>query len=201
MRQFMKLQTVLFVLLFSFSAFGQSNIYDEEFDVQFLKLKDGGQWLYKGKIHSFSIHVVSKNIITTESPNYITADNIVMQSSIVPLPESNLNLSKLTVNQQKETLSGYVDYELDYFKNDVKINYKDLKKEWITINSKLWLVWSFEITDFNSPEPVKDKTKFQIYASTICYNQILDLNIPVMKDRSLVQSRGQINKLMATLKL
>ncbi|MEO6453765.1 MAG: hypothetical protein ABIN97_06840 [Ginsengibacter sp.] len=196
-----KLITLWIVLLFSFPVFGQFEIYDEEFNLNFLKIKDGGQWFFKGNNHSFSINIIAKNITTTESPNYITADNTILQVSIVPLPKSNLDLSKLTIAQQKETLAGYVDYELDYFKNDVKINYKDLKKEWVTVNSILWLIWSFDSRDFNSPEPVKGKPQFQIYASTICFNQILDLNTPVMKDQSFYQSKSLISRLMATLKL
>ncbi|MBV9988295.1 MAG: hypothetical protein JO301_11480 [Chitinophagaceae bacterium] len=191
---------VPFLLVLSMPVFCQSGISDEEFNVTLAKTANGAQWIFKGKAHSFSVDIIAKKIVPTESANYLTADNRVLQASVIPMPKSNWNLSKLSPAQQKEALSRYVDYELDYFKNDLHINYKDLNKEWIMVGPKLWLVWTFNSSDFISPEPVKDKPKFQIYASTICYNQVLDLNTPVMSDQSLDESKKIISRLMASLR-
>lgn len=188
-------------LSFAASSFGQSNLYDEKFTLTFTPTKKSGEWVFKGKTHSFSVTVFSNKIEPSESPSYITADNIVIQVMTLPLPQSTLDLTQLTIPQQKETLEGYLNYELDYFKNEVKINYKKLTKGWITINSKLWLLWTFDSSDFNTSEPTVNKPQFQIYASTICFNQILDVNTPVMKDQVLSKSTEIIKKLMSTLKL
>jgi hypothetical protein len=194
-----------FLLLFSqisaLSIYAQSYSYDEDFSLSFSVKDTRGQWLFKGSDHSFSITVLSKKIQETESPGYVTVDNAIVQVTALPLPKSNLDLAKLTIAQQKETLEGYVSYELDYFKNDLKINYKNLRKEWITTDSKLWLLWYFDATSYPTSEPVQQRPKIQIYASTICYNQLLDLNTPVMKVQDLTSSKELINKLMSSLKL
>ena len=201
MRLFMnRLLLSIIWLLLAMSSFSQSNLYDEEFTLTFTPTKNSGEWLFKGKSHSFSIAIFSNKIKTTDSPSYITADKSVIQVMSLPLPKSTLDLNKLTTAQQKETLEGYVNYELDYFKNEVKINYKKLTKEWVTINSKLWLLWTFDSSAFNPAEPLANKPNFQIYASTICFNQILDINTPVMKVEVLSKSTELIKKLMATLK-
>jgi hypothetical protein len=182
-------------------SFSQSNLYDEEFKLTFTPTQKSGEWIFKGKDHSFSVTISSNKIEPSESPSYITADNTVIQVMSLPLPKSTLDLTKLSIELQKETLEGYANYELDYFKNEVKINYKKLTKEWITINSKLWLLWTFDSSDFTSSEPLVNKPKFQIYASTICFNQILDINTVVMKDQVLSESIELIKKLMSLLKL
>ena len=188
-------------MFFVITSFSQSNLYDEEFTLNFTPTEKSGEWLFKGKTHSFSITIFANKIVPSEMPSYITADNSVIQVMSLPLPQSTLDLSKLTLSQQKEALEGYVNYEMDYFKNELKINYKKLTKEWITINSKLWLLWTFDSSDFNSSEPLVNKPKFQIYASTICFNQILDVNTPVMNNQVLSKSTELIKKLMSTLKL
>lgn len=187
--------TLTFIgLLFTASTFSQSSLYDEKFTLTFTSTEKSGKWLFKGRNHSFSVTTFANKFQPSESPSYVTADNTVLQVMSLPLPKSTLDLTKLTIAQQKETLEGYVNYELDYFKNEVKINYKKLTKEWVTINSKLWLLWTFDSSDFNTSEPVANKPKFQIYASTICFNQILDVNTPVMKDQVLSKSTELIKK-------
>ncbi|HMG81726.1 MAG TPA: hypothetical protein VK559_01700 [Ferruginibacter sp.] len=190
------------ILTISLKTIAQTDISKENFTFSYVKTKSGGRFLYTGSSHSFSVDVVSANIKKTEYPNYIQINDHVVQSSIIPLPESSLDLNALTIDQQKETLDGYVDYELDYFKNDLKLNYQNLKKEWVTSNSKLWLVWYFDLPDLKNAGTTADETtKSQIYASTICFNQVLDLNTPLMQNDTYIKSNALITQLMATLKL
>jgi hypothetical protein len=189
----------LSILTVSILTFAQTDIYKEEFEFSYLPKLHGAQFLYNGRAHAFTIDIVADSIQTTESPNFISVDNHIVQTSVVPLPETNLDLNNLTTAQQKEALEGYVNYELDYFTNEVKIKYGNLNREWRTIHSKLWLIWSFDVPMQKKELNLSQQVTHQIYASTICFNQVLDLNIPLMRGDSQEQSNELLVKLMATL--
>lgn len=189
------------LLINNILAIGQTEVHKEKFDSYFLIRKDGGQFLYNGKSHSFTVDVVADSVKTTDSPNFILVNEHIVQSNILPLPSSSLDLTKLSSDQQKEILEGYVKYEMDYFKDELKLNCQNLNKEWITINSKLWLVWTFDLADQKVADNLSAQTKTQIYSSTICFNQILDLNTIILPTDNPAKSREIVDKLMASLKL
>jgi hypothetical protein len=195
---------LLFSVLFSiagFSTFAQYPVKDERFDLHFQESAHGHKWVYNGIGHLFSIEIVGDSVESVQYPNYISVKNQIVQSSAIPLPESNLDLNKLTIAQQKEALTGYVDYEIDYFKNELKLTVQNLKKEWVTVNGKLWLLWYFDAPKQKAQKAVANPARQQIYVSTICFNQVLDLNTPIMKGNSFANAKALLKKLMATLRL
>jgi hypothetical protein len=197
------MKSILFIitcLSTSLVAIGQTGMYTETFDFSYLPKKNGGQFLYNGTAHSFTLDIVSDSINTVDFPNYIKISDRILQTSIVPLPASNLDLNRLTIAQQKEALEAYVNYELAYFKNDLKLSYKNLRKEWMTINTKLWLFWIFDVYGLKKDADLAEQVKGQAYASTICFNQILDLNMPLFQGDPYEKTKKLVIKLMATLK-
>jgi hypothetical protein len=94
-----------------------------------------------------------------------------------------------------------VDFEMDYFRNELKLDCRNMKKEWIFIDSKLWLIWSFDAIAQDVSEQLAKKTKSQVYSSTICFNQVLDLNIPVFQNDDIVKIKVLITDLMSSLKM
>ena len=194
------------VLLFlalatGFTTFGQSNINNEEFELSYLNKEGGAQFLYNGKAHAFSINIKADSIKTTGYPNYVIVDKRIVQVSAIPLQPTSIDLSRLTIEQQKGALSGYVDYEMDYFRNELKLDCRNMKKEWIFIDSKLWLIWSFDAIAVDVSEQLAQKTKSQVYSSTICFNQVLDLNVPVFQNDDIVKIKVFITDLMSSLKM
>jgi hypothetical protein len=144
--------------------------------------------------------LVSKSVRQTDASNYFIIDNLVFQSSLVPIP-SQTDLSNLSSNQEKQILDQYVQYELDYFQNELKLKINGLKKEWRTIGTKLFLVWAFGVPEQQLADHVKEQVKSQIYFSTICFNQVLDLNIPIIAKDDSTKSETMLNKIAGTLKL
>ena len=195
------LLSTLFLLTSSIVCIAQDDFYTEEFELSFSTTMNGGEFVYNGKAHSFKIKVVSDSIRTTEHPNFITVGNRIVQSNAVPLPSSRLDLKKLTIEQQKEVLNGYVEYELDYFKNEIHLVCQNLQLEWVTVDARLWLIWSFDVPKQKATEGTSKPATSQIYASTICFNQVLDLNIPVLKGDSKAKCKEHIHELMNGLKL
>jgi len=192
--------TYLFLVL-SLHSFAQYSVSKEHFDLSFQGKANSHKWIFKGVGHSFFVVVEADSVKTEQYPNYISVKNQIVQCSAVPLPETNLDLAKLTLAQQKEGLSGYVDYEIDYFKNELHLQVQNLKKEWITINGKTWLLWCFDVPEQQATKKAAIPAKQQIYVSTICFNQVLDLNTPVLKGDSFTNAKALLKKLMATLKL
>ena len=188
------------ILSFSVMVIAQTDFHQEEFQFSYLPKKNGGQFLYNGRAHSFTVDIVSDNINTTEYPNYIKVNNHILQSSVVPLPVTHPDLKRLTMAEQKDALTGYMDYELDYFKNHLHLNFRNLKKEWMTINSRLWLIWSFNIPAEKEVADTVQQVVAQIYSSTICFNQVLDLNMPLFQDEHYEKTRKRVIQYMSTVK-
>lgn len=187
-------------ILFSFlglsvccMTLAQTNIADEEFNLSYSSNEKGGTVLFQGKSHSFSVDLVGKEVKTMDNPGFYLVDNHIVQTSTVPLPPVKLDLANLTEAQQKQALSAYVDYEMDYFKNEVKLKVTDLQKEWVVLNSRLFILWHFVM-------PPKRDIKQQIYLSTICFNQVLDLNTAIQEGEDYSQREESLKQLANTLK-
>jgi hypothetical protein len=201
MHHSMRSLLLFLALAISFPTLAQSDIKNEEFQLSYLTEKGGAQFLYNGKAHAFTVDIVADSIRTTEYPNYIIVDKRIVQVSAIPLQPTSIDLSGLTIEQQKGALSGYVDYETDYFKNELKLDCQNIKKEWIFIDSKLWLIWSFDVVAQDVSEQLAQKTKSQVYSSTICFNQVLDLNVPVFQNDDIIKIKVFIADLMSSLKM
>ncbi|HWI89766.1 MAG TPA: hypothetical protein VNT20_00770 [Flavisolibacter sp.] len=197
----MRSPLLFLALLISLTTLAQSDINNEEFQLSYLTKDNSAQFLYNGKAHAFSIDIVADSIKTTEYPNYVIVDKRIVQVSAIPLQPTIIDLSGLTIDQQKGALSGYVDYETDYFKNELKLDCQNIKKEWIFIDSKLWLIWSFDVVAQDVSEQLAQKTKSQVYSSTICFNQVLDLNVPVFQNDDIIKIKVFIADLMSSLKM
>jgi len=207
----MKIYHVLLCLLFSVSSlsvFGQEDINNESFKFAFVPGKGEAKVIYNGKSHAFSFLLNGKAIkqpnVNGRSDNmqFFNIDSTVFQSSFVELPQpipSGMQLSHLTDEQERTTLEGYVNYELNYMRDDLKLTLTDVKKEWKTINSKLFLVWSFEASKpKDTPETIKTFSG-QIFYSTICFNLVLDLNTPIEKKDRIEPCRALLDKISGTL--
>jgi hypothetical protein len=207
----MRLIASLAVLLFiglSNIACAQDDINNEKFTYTFNTGDSSALLTYNGKSHAFSFAIPGKGLtrqdVETRQPNqvFINAGKTIVQVSLIPLPQPiapAVQLSSLTDDQIKETLDGYVQYEIDYMKNDLKIKPHNLKKEWKTINAKLVLVWYFEF-DVGTKEAGKTVTA-QAYISSICYNQVVDLDIPLYTPADADAANVMLAGIQASLKM
>lgn len=207
----MKVWIKLLLLLFSLSAYSiadaQEDINSEVFTSSFVQSKTGMDLVFNGKSHSFTLTFTGVNAKTAdvmakeENQNFATIGENIVQASLVALPQPispTVNLSKLTYDEIKPTLEGYVNYELEYITKDLKLNPQNIKKEWKTISSQLFLVWYFE-AKFDAPDVAK-KVTAQIYYTTICFNQVLDINIPLYNKNDVESKKALIEKIASTLK-
>lgn len=209
MQFYSKLLLSTFLSVSSFLAFAQTDINNEVFKSTFITIKDGGSIIFNGQHHAFSIDIPGKKVTEEKveaasgNQNYIHSDGVIVQTSWIPLPQpipENMHLSNLSIEEQKETLTGYVNYELEYLENDLKTKPLNITKEWITVGTRLFLVWSFNFK-LEKPGPSVEKQAVkQIYFSTICFNQVLDLNMPVFEATKFGPYKEMLKKISGTLK-
>jgi len=169
------------------AAFSQEDINSESFKFSFVPGNGEAKVIYNGKSHAFSFMLSGKTIKQSKTNGksgnmeFIDVDTAILQTSFVPLPQpipGGMLLSQLTEQQQRETLDGYVNYELAYLREDLKLKLKNSHKEWLTINSRLFLIWSFETERPPSTSETIKTFSGQVYFSAICFNLVLDLNTP-----------------------
>lgn len=178
-------------LVFNFPCISQLPINQERFDLMFQESAHGYKWVYNGITHLFSIEINEEDVKQVKYPNDISINKQVIHTAATPIRDTSANLSKLSIARQKAMLTAYV------FKKAGKLAAQQLKKEWVTVNSKLWLLGSYYPVTKN---PVRTKNK-QLIVSTICFNQVLELNTTVTNEENLKKAKILLNQLMATLKL
>jgi hypothetical protein len=205
------LLTTLLSIFYLFS-FAQADVNNEIFKYQLSPNKTGAQIVYQGKSHYFTLNVTGKKVkpaplssARAENQDFIDIDNTILQTSLVALPKplpADFKLSALTVEQQKTLLDGYVNYELDYLKDELHINFTALKKEYITLNSKLFVLWYFKMSPTSGSKNMERATVAQVYLSAVVFNQVLVVNVPVMdKDLSLAACIALVKKVGGNLAL
>lgn len=171
----------------------------EAFHIQLLQAKKGGLLAFSGKKHSFTLNIARDSIRTTDAPNYFTVDNQIFQVSCVPVP-NDADLSSYNKDQQKTTLDSYADYELEYFQKELKMTVKNLKKEWVVINDRLFLLWQYDVTPKIAPKDLTEQVTHQIFMSAIFHDQILDLNTALIRTNSTQSARQLLYDVAGSLK-
>jgi len=188
-----KLLTLLILVLTNLFCFTQ-NYNAEKFHSALMKKQTGAMVVYNGQHHSFTIEIFADSIKPSDKPNFLVVDNKILQASIIPF-QTKLDFEKLSEETQKKNLLGYMDYEMNYIKNQLKTKELNEKYEFITLNNKMFLFWTYDM-----PKPSRTVIN-QCYLITICFDQMLILNSPVDKDKTLKDITNFLSNIGKTLKL
>lgn len=181
---------LLLMLLGSSKLFAQSS---EKFTAALMQTKVGAKMVYTSDSHSVILDIVSKKIEPTAAANVVNVDSKPLQ--LVLLPNSALSTTDTTLERQKAELLGYVQYETNYVKNDVKLNISNITQKWFTINGKLFLFWTYDM-------PADNKSVLQqINLSTLCFAHILNLNNPVTPGETAETNSSLLMDVAKTLQL
>ncbi|HEY9006394.1 MAG TPA: hypothetical protein VIM75_09680, partial [Ohtaekwangia sp.] len=165
----------------------------EDFKAALLETKDGAMIVYNGEKNAFTVRIVAASVTPATEPNFLRINNNLFQSTIIPFQEE-LDFKTLTPEQQKELLTGYKNYEKEYIEEQLKSKLID-KEEFLIINKKVFKYWAFNMPSGN------ESVKQQLYLITICYDHMLVLNAPVVKNRSESTIKGMLVDIAHTLQL
>ncbi len=178
------------LLLISTSLFAQSAA--ESFESALIPKKGGAVVVYSGDSHSFTVDIISDDIKPLDHPGMVIVDNKTLQFVCIGYKVVKENGTAEEI--QKTQLLTYMQYELDYVKNDVNMDYTDLHKYWVVINDKIFLLWYY-----NMPADNKSVLK-QINLSTLCFTHVLNLNTPFVNGDNFDDDKGLLLKVAQTLK-
>lgn len=154
----------------------QENYKAETFKAALMQTKTGAMIVYNGEKHSFTIDIIGDTIKPTDHPNFVQVDNGILLVSIIPF-ETRLDFENMSTDSQKKNLLGYMKYEFEYDKE--QLNSKDLKEkhEFVSLNGRVFLYWTFDMPESN------ETVAKQCTLITICFDQIVALNMPVTKGK------------------
>jgi hypothetical protein len=185
--------TLLILTLTSLLCFSQS-YKAEGFKSALMQTKTGAMVVYTGETHSFTIEIIGNDIKPSDKPNFMTVDNKILQSSIIPF-QTQLEFEKLSEEAQKKNLLSYMDYEMKYIKDQLKAKNLNENNEFISLNNELFLFWTYDM-----PKSYKTIDK-QCYLVTICFDQMLILNSPVDSGKSFKEIKDFLLNIGNTIKL
>ena len=126
--------------------------------------------------------------------NFVYIESQIIQITPLEIGNYKKNLTSLTSPEQMELLQEYSKYELDYFKDELKFEIIKPTSQWVTVNSKVWLIWYFRIG--NLPSDANTKMDTQLYASTIVGDKILTINAPMHSGSNFSKGALLVNEMM-----
>ncbi|HUB61939.1 MAG TPA: hypothetical protein VL978_14595 [Puia sp.] len=147
---------------------------------------------YAGEGHSFTLEV-APTAKPSDVPGFITVNKQIFQSTLVPIDKS-IKLSNLTPAREQDILTGYMNFELSYYKKKLHENYSNLTTQWVTLQNRIFLVWYFDVP------PDQKLISRQIYVSTIFFDRIMDLNAPVFHPEDAGKAKALLLRLAGTIK-
>jgi len=181
--------TIISMLLLSFQL--KDHV---EFESGLIPIKSGAIFAFTSEEKSFLLHLESENIEPLEARNFVQVDNWVFQAFNLGF-EKPKNVDLKTESEQKKLLSRYVMYEIDYFKNELKIPCDNLKMNWGKINDNYFYFWYFNMPD------TKGSISKQMYLTTICHDQFLNMSIPIGKESDFKNGKEFLFKVAKTLEI
>lgn len=185
--------SVLVALLSVGSAFGQ--YVPEDFQAVLLKAKYGAMLVYNGQKNSFSIKFISKSFKPTDKENFVTVDDYIINSSIIPF-QVEVDFDQLEESEQRVFLSEWKKYEKAWVEEQLKETLNE-KEEFLTIGGRLFIYWSYDMPKSDDPDAV-DK---QVYLVSACFDQMLVLSGPVEKKKSEVALKDKLVGIAKTMEV
>lgn len=180
---------ILFALLLC--AF-QLKAQQETFEPALMPAKFGAKLVYTSDKHSFTLDIVSKNLKPDAGLNMIQVDGKIIQFNIIPQKADDDKV--ITAEQEKTFLTGYVDYELKYVKNELKLDIKNVEQHFFDINGKPVIVWFYDM-----PANYKTVSK-QLNVSSIHFGQVLTLNSPIESGTDIKAYKETLVRIAGTIK-
>lgn len=181
----------LTIFLLPLVVLAQSN-----YEKAIIETKTGGYLIFTNDSNSLVIYLDTAKLEPIESDDnfFVQVDNQwILQLFVIDFQNpNNKNMDDLEV--QKSSLLQYRNYEINYFKDELKLRIENEKAGWGQIGNKYFLLWHFETPDI----PTIQK---QIHLSTICFDKILNINIPLTKDQDFEEGMSFLDKVANGLKI
>ncbi len=133
--------------------------------------------------------------------NFMILDSQVIQISPLKVEGYKTNMNNLDTAEQKQLLSAYSKYELDYFTEELKLKIINPSNQWVASNNRYWFIWYFRIENVpaQSNKELSKKVEIQLFASTLIGDHIFTINAPIMSGGDFAKAALTVNQMMETL--
>lgn len=168
-------QAVLSLVFACMAFFGHA----QEFTKALLKTKTGALIVYNSQTRGFSVQVRADSIRSLDQSDFMELDGMLFQATLIPIPIEQ-PIDTLDQEQQRAVLKGYLTSELKYFRDEEHIAYANIKTVYLTLGGHLFLRWSFDVVP-GEASGGKRQARGQVYYSAVVFNQVLDLNTPLLR--------------------
>ncbi|GAB2542507.1 hypothetical protein [Rufibacter soli] len=191
------MKRTLLVFLFALATFvgySQGSAATEAFDLHVIPAKKGAILAYAGKEHGFTFTIEADSVRPMEAPGFFYVNGQVFQSSLVAIP-AQIFKDTFSEKRQHEIILAYIQYELEYFKKELKINFRELEMHPVTYQGKPYVFWHFSMPKENKG------IKKQVYLTSILFNQTHSLNMPVWEGQTEEGNLALMTQVASTLKV
>ena len=191
-----KILFILILLFISGPSAGQTEKYKaEEFEAALLQAKYGALLVYNGQTNSFTLRFESTAVEPTEQPNFLRVDGLLLQSSITPFTVK-LNFQSMDEEAMKQYLLAWKAYEKKWVEEQLKQEVTE-KHEFIQISNRPFLYWMYDMPKKHREGNVEK----QVFVVTICFDQMLILNGPVVAGEKESNLRDKLLAIAKTVTL
>jgi len=184
---------VLILLLASAAAVGQKDTPGEYIHASLLQGKKRSLIGWSGREHSFTMDMAARSVKPSDLPEFVNIDGLIVQSTLLPVPQG-IDLRHLNPSRQKDLLTKYMKDELDYYRKKLREKYSQSESEPLTIKGRVFLLWYFDMPENNK------MIKRQVYLSTLFFDHVMDLNIPIFEVNDFARARSLLVKMAGSLK-
>jgi hypothetical protein len=188
---------IILYLVLSNPATSQVSFSNIEFKLIQNADQTGTNLTCTGSSFSLGFRLKSATVKKIQDPGFISIDSQLVQIAPLKVEGSKKELDSLSEQEQKEFLTDYSKYELEYFAKELNIEVINPNSQWVDANSRKWLVWYFRVGKV--PVSTDKKTEIQLFATTIVGKQILSLNAPIQGDGDFRKAALIINQMMESL--
>jgi hypothetical protein len=174
---------------------GQVEFSNIDFSVKKTGLLKSTEIICAGKSFSLKFQLPQQSIDLKD--NFLTIDSQLIQISILQVDGYKTNMANLDSTEQKQLLTAYSNYELEYFTKDLHIEVNSPRNQWVKSNSRHWLIWYFRVDGL--PKDAVRNVQFQLFSSTVIGDKIVTINAPVLEGGNPGKGAAIVNQLMETL--
>lgn len=193
------------IILSAAVSFGQE-IQSADYSSKLVVNKKSAILSYCGQDHHFKVNFSGKNIqevelangvIADKNKHFIGVDKTVIQTVLIPIKSPLLGSGPIS---QQATLDTYLQYELDHMVLDLNVIIADPLKMSGNIDSREYLLWKYKLAD-NLDSTDEETVKGYINISTICFDQILTLSIPMTDLSTENKNKRRLRKLVRQISI
>jgi hypothetical protein len=140
--------------------------------------------------------VIESKSVKILNKSFFDVDGQVIQFVTVKIP-SNMDLENLTPEKSKSILQGYVQYEMQYFRNELKLEVSDFTSDFTTLSNNYFVRWKFKAN--TKSKDSGDNLTQQVYYTTVCWDRVVSINSPITAKDNFKHYEKRLEAIAKTL--